>query len=721
MLNDWAMNFRSFSANARGNVLIVFALCSTMLLAAMGGAIDLARSYNASQTLTEVANLACQYASRPSVLKTASPTYGGANGGPAYVTAVNGYISASLQNQKFGWSQTNAQPFTYIPGGAAQVSLASSVPTSFAAIVNVPSIAISATSRCYDNASSILQRIPDANSPYLLLESFESAACNGCYRFHAIPGHAISSPTSQISQQATFNGFTASWYALGHCLETDAAGVIKPVVPDGTQSAELDCDNGSGTAGNSSISTQVYLPAGRHELRYFYSSRVSYPNYTPAYLCGSVASDLTWANDNRAVGGPVATAVRTNQVNVYLDINSTGSPPLHTTIDGVRQLAGGNLIDTCVYSLDWIERSVRINVGTAGYYWLSFAADGHNDSYGAQVDYIRLCPGTCPGTLRDNFPATWLAANNGGQSKVLFRDTFESPVYPGPGNVNTTGNLNNSMGTSGASSGWPGQNASGWATAPYNQMDYNRAGSAQGTQSIELDATNASGGSTSQRLTSRAFLLDPGYYRLEYKYISGASFASLSGVYCGAMPASANISGLSGNANGVVRYPPPNNSSLNRNTNILGVFMAHAQLASTPVGGGALNAATSYTNPNGTVTTTPTVAPNGLSLTNYNSAQPNPLLDICGYATAWQSRSTTIKILKPAYYWLTFAALGAQDRVGATIDDVALTAIGSLYGSTPPGNVVAIPVPAPQPDSTSTPSGTPGFSFVANPLTPPAP
>ena len=120
-----------------------------------------------------------------------------------------------------------------------------------------------------------------------------------------------------------------------------------------------------------------------------------------------------------------------------------------------------------------VERSVRIYVTTAGYYWLSFSADGTDNSYGGQIDNIRLCIATCPGSLKDNFPFT--------ANQNLFEDTFESPSYSGSP-TNTSGNVYNSQGTSGtSSSGWPNAPASGWANAPTNQLTYWRSGCPQGT------------------------------------------------------------------------------------------------------------------------------------------------------------------------------------------------------------------------------------------------
>jgi len=123
-----------------------------------------------------------------------------------------------------------------------------------------------------------------------------------------------------------------------------------------------------------------------------------------------------------------------------------------------------------------------------------------------------------------------------------------------------------------------------------------------------------------------------------------------------------------------------------------------------PNTGNALGSTTSYTNPDGTTTTTPTVAPNGISLTSYNSGQVNPL-SIFAVAANAQTRTAYVSIQKPAYYWLTLAALGTSDAFGGQIDDVKITALTSPYYATYASSAVTIPVPSPQPSSDVTYTG----------------
>jgi hypothetical protein len=731
-----AAPFARFNASRTGNVAIIFALSSLALVMAAGSAMDIGRAYNARQRLYEVATLACQYANRPSIIAVDATNSNNSSGQATYTTEVNSFITSNLQSQHFQYAQTTATPFTSTQAGPANVSLTANVPTTFMQIIHITQLPISATAHCYDTASNNNQDV--ANS-YILQETFAKSGCTGsCYWWYAAPGSAIttsngttlknpnSTATSTIGYNDIING-GQQWVIMGYCLEIDAVNVIWPTVPVGTHSAELDCDNGSGTAGNSSISTEQYLPSGNYELRWFYDARVDYPDYDPAYICGSSASDLSWANDTNSSGGPVSGALRNDQINVYLDMNTSGVPPTHTTIDGTEKLGGSNLIDMCVYSgnQSWLERSVRIYVNTPGYYWLSFAADGQNDSYGGSIADLRLCPGTCPDSLQDNFPSSWVTSSN------LFEDTFNSPTYSystggSTPYMSTSGNMYNSQGTSGSSSsGWPSLAASGWATAAYNQIDYVMKSPAQGSQAIEVDGTALGSPSSSSRLISRGFLLDPGYYEVSYDYIADGTFSSLASkltsnasYYCGSTPSAANVTSLSGNATAKSRVSG-SSTSVSETSNIVGLFMSHALEASTPIASSTLNAQTSYSNPSGTTTTTPTVAPNGISLTSYNSAQVNPLLDICGYATSWLSRTVDIQITKPAYYWLTASSLGTPTPAYAgAIDDVKLTALGSPYMSSPPSSYVTIPVPSPQPSAETSYTG---FYIIADPLTAPAP
>ena len=553
----------------------------------------------------------------------------------------------------------------------------------------------------------------------VLTESFENAPCSGkCWGSYQPNGQIdqlSATPSNTFPSKAGYVGQTGTqWSIMGYCLEVNSVGENLPTVADGTHSAELDCDNGSHSAGNSSISNLSYYAAGTYELRYSYSGRVNYPNYNPMYICGTTAADVAWANDTTtsATSGTTAPGneLRNNQINVYFDPNTNGAAPTHTTMDATQTLAGSDLIDMCVYSANWIQRSVKITISTAGYYWLSFAADGANDSYGGELDNIMVCRTACSGSVTDNFPSAWSNA-------LLFEDTFKSPTYSGGGsNFNGNGLLGSSYGTtSTGTGGWPGQSAVGWSVAPYNEVGYLTKYSDQGTQSIQLDNYDPfSGQTTTNRTISRPFYLDPGYYKITYDYVGDAVFPSVPGQYCVYAPTGS----LSAYAyTGMLSYQNKLSGatgSVGNDTDSLAVFMAHSGLASSANVGTTVNAATTYTNPDGSVTTTPTVAPDALNLSTYNASQVNPVLDYCGYSGSWMTRTTYVKITKPGQYWLIFAAKGSADTIGAAIDDVKLTALNSLYGSAS-SFYVAIPTPSAVPGSTISYTG---FSIIADPLTP---
>jgi hypothetical protein len=699
-----------FDADACGSVATIFGLTVVMILIAVGAGLDLSRAYQTRQKLAEVAMLGCQYATRPAIIAPVAASNSGSLQQADYISAVTSFVQTSLASQKLAQPQTNSAPFTYTAGSSAQVTLAATVPTVFMEIVHVNTIPVQATATCF----TTIANVTSSSSSYVVQEGFETSSAP-TVTWYLPNGTAIgySKGVVTIPKVTTFNTSNiytgdhgVKWVIMGYCVETDRTGTNSTTSPQGNYTAELDCDNGSGTAGDSSISTKQYLNVGEYELRYNFRGRIDYPDYDPEYICGSQLSDESWANDTYTNGGynvtasTIAANARNNQIDVFLDADNNNSAPTHLINDGTMRLAGSNLIDSCVYSLNWIQRSVRIYVTTAGFYWLSFAADGTNDSYGGQLDNIMLCIATCPGSLQDNFPFT--------SNEVLFEDTFESPVYSGSP-YNTNGNMNNSDGTS---SVWD-EEGDGWANAPTNQIPYWTSGCPQGNQCVEL-------GWNANSLISRPILLDPGYYKVQYDYVSEVTFANLSGVYCGSTPTAANISALSANSTtGKDRVSGVNHSgTIANDTNTVGLFMSHAQEASTPNLGNALGSTTSYTNPNGSTSTTPTVAPNGISLTSYNSSQVNPLLDICGYAATAQARTAYIFIQKPAYYWLTLSALATADAFGGQVDDVKITALTSPYYATYYNQAVTIPVPSPQPSASVSYSG---FYITADPLAPPAP
>jgi Flp pilus assembly protein TadG len=721
--------WRAFLRRKSGQVAVMFAVCSTLIFTSIGAGVDFSRAFMQRQVLSNAAKLACQYSARPSIVATA---YNGSTTG--YITAVDNFATTYLQLQNFNLTQTTAQPFSYSMGGASSVTLSASMPTYFLGVAGLSTLPVGVTVSCNNGEIQQTNTQPTTAGSLLINESFETPACSGNCWGTFLPNGSLglqTNPTTTFPSTVGYTGQTGNqWVVTGYCLEIDHAGITVSTAANGNYVAELNCDNGgvSGSTdyGLSSISNKSYYPAGTYELRYSFQSRVDYPNYDPAYICGSSATDVAWANDTNSGFG---TQLRNNEIDVFFDADQNGSAPTHTTlptqtgiVNGGATLAGSNLIDTCVYAKGWITRSVKITVTTPGYYWLSFAANGANDARGGALDEILVCNVACSGSVPDSFPSAW-------PNSLLFEDGFETPTYSA-----TTSSyhlaINGNPSTSSASNpGWPSQTAAGWTAAPYNQINYFLSGADQGSQYIGLDGSNSYSGSSScsnsyaviqgctNRLISRPFYLDNGYYEVNYDYLAEVNFSG-DDTYCYTAPGTGYIyPGTTSypSATGSVRYQSTITS--NGSTNILGVFMAHGSLVSTPNSSSSLGAATTYTNPDGTVTTTPTVPPDNINWYNYTTSGVNPVIDTCGNvgAWAWLPRTAYVEITKPGVYWLTFSANGGvSDGHGPNIDDVKLTALNSLYGSAP-SSYVTIPTPGPAPGSTISYTG---FSIVADRLAP---
>ncbi|WP_375410489.1 TadE/TadG family type IV pilus assembly protein [uncultured Methylobacterium sp.] len=267
---------RRFGTAKDGQIAMLFALMAVVLISAAGGGIDLMRAYHARQKLSEIAALTCQYASRPSVLQLLNSTTTSNPGAKSYADTVGGYIDEAVKTQLLNWTVTNSDRFTQTGTGPAKVELAVAVPTAFAKIMQITEIPVSATAQCYDSPSAL----PPADA-FVVKEGFETrggtnAKDQGGWQYYTINGRTIAKPSSDPGATPVYTGANNSvWYGTGYCLETDQVGTISSTLPEGRQSAELDCDDGAGSAGNSAISTKVDLAGGNYELRYFYRSRVT--------------------------------------------------------------------------------------------------------------------------------------------------------------------------------------------------------------------------------------------------------------------------------------------------------------------------------------------------------------------------------------------------------------------------------------------------------------
>jgi len=187
---------------------------------------------------------------------------------------------------------------------------------------------------------------------------------------------------------------------MGYCVETDLArvGGNNTTTPQGSYSAELDCDNDRAPRRLVDIE-QAISECRRVRTAIFLQGRIDYPDYDRSI---SAARQLA-----TYPGLPIPTSATAVYRTMPKTIRSTffSIPTTQFGADASDQrrsmsLAGSNLIDSCVYSNNWIQRSVRIDITTAGYYWLSFAATATNNSFGGQLDQIQLCVATCRAAAR---------------------------------------------------------------------------------------------------------------------------------------------------------------------------------------------------------------------------------------------------------------------------------------------------------------------------------
>jgi hypothetical protein len=158
-------------------------------------------------------------------------------------------------------------------------------------IFHVNTIPLQASANCFTTISNVTT----SSSPYLIQEGFETAAVSPNMDWYLPSGTVLpySNGVVTIPKVTTFNTnniYTGSngvkWVIMGYCVEIDKTGRNSATSPQGNYTAELDCDNGNGTAGNSSISTKQYLNVGEYELRYFSEGVSIIPTTIPSISAG---------------------------------------------------------------------------------------------------------------------------------------------------------------------------------------------------------------------------------------------------------------------------------------------------------------------------------------------------------------------------------------------------------------------------------------------------
>lgn len=613
---------RAFKKDTGGAIAIIASLLLVPLVGATGFGIDYTRTVSVRMKLDSAASeatLAGLQAARLLLLET--PTTSNDTLRAAFLSRTEEVFLARTPAQATDIVITNIWFDRIGETVTGKLSYNASVPTVFANLVNVPSLSVKGMAESTTPASAE----PSTNGGEIIArERFDGvntplAMATGAYNNWLISGNVL-----EIGDQTTY------W---------NPAQV--PAPPGGnTRMAELD------SFGNTAISKKVFLPVGRHNIRYYYINRMPHPVYEPIIVCGTKSSDIGWATLPASNSG-----FQTNRIGVYLDPALSETPPTQFS-DGPN-----NMIDVCVSSSGkWIERSITVVTKSPGYFWLTFQGEGASDSFGGLITDIRVCRTACPGTVASTYP--WA----GGE--VLFRDDIELPAGVWPADYFTQYTLNQS-GVGTPQSGWSSIPA-GWTTTPTNQVELMRTFiNGQQTYVLPMDSM---GGATSNRTISRRFLLAPGTYTIQWSYSVGDNLG-VTGTWC-----NNGFSTVEAQVAQVNALRPA--SARPADTNRIGVYADYDYIFGHPTHAATLGATPQWN------------AWWGGPLPFGWNRIPSQRIDHCVHSSTPVQRSWPFHVLKSGYYWITFRAEGTSDGWGARLDNIRLLA---RSGPVPIGDNLWIP------------------------------
>lgn len=334
---------RSFLRDVQGNISLIAALSLPVLVLSVGGGIDMSHAYSVRQELTNVVELSCSQSGREISYQRGKPENASRPASDFRSTA-NRISARRLSASGLGGTIRNT-----ISGDVLTVTGSAESANSFAVVLGAETTPVGVVRSC-----SVARPDPSTTPGTLLfMESFES-------------NHPVGLNRWAIYQN--WNG----WDTEGtrgieiNGLPELSAGTIR----FGNFFAELD------SWANSTMSRRMRLAAGEYEIRYWYISRVRNPDpaYAGALGCGSGAAlepYRAWRNE-------------TNRIDLYVERS------------GNYTYAPANMVDSCVYTDQWVERRIRFRVASEAEYRISWKAAGQNESTGGLIDYIRICSRTCP-------------------------------------------------------------------------------------------------------------------------------------------------------------------------------------------------------------------------------------------------------------------------------------------------------------------------------------
>jgi hypothetical protein len=503
----------SFIHDERGAVAILFGISALTLVSVVGGGADLGRLQLARQSTGNALSLTCQFFSKSSPAADAKAT--------------TTEVRAFFDNGSGAETRRNANVTLEIgevgKDGSVELRASGALPTVFMKVMGFDKLPLNVTRTC---AAPAAAPPPPSRTPgtVVLRETFESgpAATNTGWAY-----------------VGAYNG----WSATGEGLELSAG--YKQGAPEGRSVGELVADR------SVAMYRKISLRAGTYELRYWYAGSPWVPTpayrtpYDPLPVCARDPADVAWAT---------ADPTQPSRAAVYLSpdapgwsVNWMGMTPTNP------RWRPGDLLETCIHSFGWVERSLTISIPRDGDYWIVFAGQStHSAPEGAQIDDIRLCVERCEGTRR--------LAPFETRGTVLFSDNFRKwPV--GCCSISATAQGWGSYPQFGHEV-WDGTLGGASRFGPFNVVEIDNAGN------VAL---------------GRSFLLAQGSYELTYTYAARIKFRGIPDVAtCGPIQKALAIQAFpSGSA--VAESGDWQSVARHYDTNAMAVFIDNESLATGPL------------------------------------------------------------------------------------------------------------------------------------------
>jgi hypothetical protein len=406
-----------FKRDQSGSVMLLFAFLLPVLMAAVGGGIEVSRVVEYKQRLTSATDLTCRQAEIyvESLPGTIMPS--------GYVATVQSYADKnSTERSLTSTAQITAKPTVSnlilttpplsVRPGNIRVVATGKIDLYFGKILNTDDVNFNLTRDCAVTTST------SSGPPALVVsESFEGygSQLKGGWGVFG----ALGLPNCQSS--ACQN---KSWGTTGAGVEVDQLSAI--ATGDGVQYgqnfAELDSDcsnrigstkssqttacNKSGQQTNSSINMTMDLKKGIYEVRYVYNARKGVGSYQypdDNIICSNPSSADGLARDkdvekNGAGKSTITLDGQTRRIELWVEPKTSGylSDSQDLTASSNSNYVKSYMADVCVWSKLWIERSYKFTVPSAQEYRISWRAAGLDDSFGGLIDYLRICENSCP-------------------------------------------------------------------------------------------------------------------------------------------------------------------------------------------------------------------------------------------------------------------------------------------------------------------------------------